>query len=976
MATAPRMLGRDAELGLIGDAAERARAGTPTCVLVDGGAGIGKSRLVAEALATHRDTGEADDIVAIGHGIELTGGELPYGTAAEALRTLVRGLGANVVSASAGPYANDLASICPSLGKRPKREVDRLRLLPGFAATIEALGDDRLMWLVIEDLHWVDASTRDLLSYLLRAVQPCRLLTLLTVRTRDPAVDNETRQVVDALTRLPGTSHITLPPLTHAETQEVVQSLTGGAEPNALAERIADLAQGNPLLAEQLVAAGLAATGPLPDTATQPMITRIRRLHPATLQVVRIASLADGHLTARVLREACQPALEPHQVDSAIDGAVTVNVLRHDPASDALTFTHALLRQAAESTLTNSERLRIHRTWAGLLSQPKHHGGDRLLQIAAAHHWARTDDDLAAIDSALAAAKHADWLGGPLEAATLLRGVLARWDRVPDAEARAGRTRDAVLGEAILNYAYAGHLHDAVEVLGAEIARADPENPLRLLFLRVTRAEYVWSMEGLTSGDQTLLDAGVARMDEIDGAEPTMLLFYTLRALGWHLQYRDPDQSFELHARASRVLAELGYGRGAPTGAHINHLRCRGQFEEALSILEEARPFATRVLHQATIECDIGTLHLGLGNLGTAVICFEGALAHFPQPRIAPGWCAYASVWAATAYHDTGDWDRAVAVLDGAAALEFDDAENRAWVLVHRALLDARRGDTERALRIAAEVRPMYESQVGSQFGSLLDVDRDLCQLDAEIAVIGGDLLAARSRLSPTFDIPGLHAYGDGWPALALVVGVEADLGETGSQADDRRAHLRSVAHQLPRNGPCWATYHRQVLADLERAAGAVDPSAWVAVAEAWRAIEHAPNLGWALLRLAGAYADTGGKDAAEEPLTEAWTIAQRLGARPLRDKIVDLARRTHTTMGVADKPAASGPLTRLTDRELEVLRHVVAGESNDEIAHALYISPRTASVHVSRILAKLEVSSRAKAAALGYEHGLFADVP
>ena len=237
-----------------------------------------------------------------------------------------------------------------------------------------------------------------------------------------------------------------------------MQSLTGAAGPDDLTARIADLAQGNPLLAEQLVAAGLAATGPVPDAAAQPMIARIRRLDPATLQVVQVASLADGHLTARLLREACQPALEPHQVDSAIDSAVTaVNVLRHDPASDALTFTHALLRQAAESTMTRTERLRAHRTWAGLLSQPRHHGGDRLLQIAAAHHLARTDNDVEAFDAALAAAKHADWLGGPLEAATLLRGALARWDRVPDAEARAGRSRDAVLGEAILNYDYAGH---------------------------------------------------------------------------------------------------------------------------------------------------------------------------------------------------------------------------------------------------------------------------------------------------------------------------------------------------------------------------------------------------------------------------------------------------------------------------------------------------------------------------------------
>ena len=509
--------------------------------------------------------------------------------------------------------------------------------------------------------------------------------------------------------------------------------------------------------------------------------------------------------------------------------------------------------------MTRSERLRTHRTWAGLLSQPRHHGGDRLLQIAAAHHLARTDNDVEAFDAALAAAKHADWLGGPLEAATLLRDALARWDRVPDAEVRAGRSRDAVLGEAILKYDYAGHLNDVVELLDAEIARGDPDSPLRLLFMRVTRTEFVWSIEGLSAGDESLLEAGVARINEIRDAEPTLLLFNTLRALGWHLRYRDPDQSLELHARASRVVADLGHGRGAPTGAHIDHLRSRGRFDEALSLLEDARPYATKVLHQATIECDIGILHHDLGHLGTAATCFESALAHFPEPQIAPGWCAYTSVCAAAVYLDTGDWDRADATLDGAAALEFDDSENRAWVLVHRAKLAARRGDTERALRIADEVRPLYTSQ----YGSLLDVDRHLQQLDAEVAIIGGDLVSARAHVAPTLDVPGLHAYGDGWPAAALAAGVEGELHETGPPAAGRRELLRSIADELPRNGDYWSTYHRQVLADLERAVGADDPSGWAEIADAWRAIAHAPNLGWALLRLAAAHAHAGSRDAA-----------------------------------------------------------------------------------------------------------------
>ena len=88
----------------------------------------------------------------------------------------------------------------------------------------------------------------------------------------------------------------------------------------------------------------------------------------------------------------------------------------------------------------------------------------------------------------------------------------------------------------------------------------------------------------------------------------------------------------------------------------------------------------------------------------------------------------------------------------------------------------------------------------------------------------------------------------------------------------------------------------------------------------------------------------------------------------------MDLARRAHVVLRTGEPvegPGVSALLSRLTQRELEVLRHVAQGANNDEIAAALFISPRTASVHVSRILGKLEVSSRAKAAAIAYQEGL-----
>ena len=131
MATWARLVGRDAELDRLGAAVARARGGTPTCVVIEGDAGIGKTRLLNEALTTFR---EQKDCVAIGHGVELAGGELPYGTITETLRTLTRDTGAEVVQAAAGTYAAQLAALYPLLSDTPAAQpgtsVDRMQLLP------------------------------------------------------------------------------------------------------------------------------------------------------------------------------------------------------------------------------------------------------------------------------------------------------------------------------------------------------------------------------------------------------------------------------------------------------------------------------------------------------------------------------------------------------------------------------------------------------------------------------------------------------------------------------------------------------------------------------------------------------------------------------------------------------------------------------------------------------------------------------
>jgi DNA-binding CsgD family transcriptional regulator len=154
--------------------------------------------------------------------------------------------------------------------------------------------------------------------------------------------------------------------------------------------------------------------------------------------------------------------------------------------------------------------------------------------------------------------------------------------------------------------------------------------------------------------------------------------------------------------------------------------------------------------------------------------------------------------------------------------------------------------------------------------------------------------------------------------------------------------------------------------------------AAWDEVAMAWDGLGETYPLGEVLLHAAEAALACGDRDGAAERLQRAAPLAAALGARPLGEQIAILARRARIRLGGGDGAGAAVPgddgtgELGLTERELEVLRLVAEGRSNREIAGELFISPKTASVHVSNILGKLGVASRGEAAARAHSLRLF----
>jgi DNA-binding CsgD family transcriptional regulator len=389
-------------------------------------------------------------------------------------------------------------------------------------------------------------------------------------------------------------------------------------------------------------------------------------------------------------------------------------------------------------------------------------------------------------------------------------------------------------------------------------------------------------------------------------------------------------------------------------------------------------PVVTYVTELVYLETHIGVLLSQAGRLRDALVTLDRAASRLVDPHLAPHSWEWATLSLCDVLLAVGEWDRAEAELARIREFSVDNP----WLFLGLALstgtLACWRGDLDTA-RFWAKAAHDGMPPDGQSYGlwGLVMVS----WLEAEIHVARGDHAAAREILSPLWQTPGVKLVDDLWHPLLLASRVEADLASRPDRSPDESlnhcAVIQSAADQMPRVGALGAAWYGHLQAELAGAASRDSAAEWEGVSDAWRTLGHPHNRGWALLRLAATSVRDDDRARAVESLSEALRIAEELHAVPLRDAAFDLARRGRLQLDITPsetQPRGTLRLRRLTARELEVLRLVAQGMSNEEVAQTLFISPKTASVHVSRILTKLGVTSRMKATALAYEEGLFSD--
>jgi predicted ATPase len=447
----PRFVGRAEELARLDELLARAAGGEPLVALVGGEAGVGKTRLAEQLAAAARERGVR---VLRGGCVPLGEDGLPFAPIIQALRGLVEELDPAELVTVAGPTREELARLLPDLAWRLDGQaaagvaaagVGQGRLFDGLLGVVERLAAIVPLLLVMEDLHWADRSTRDLVAFLAGFLRTGRVLLLLTFRSDELYRLHPLRGLLGELARNRRVQRLELPRLTRAELAEQLAGLLGADLPARLVDDVYARCEGNPFFAEELVLAG-DGTGPggLPPSLQEVLLARVVRLGPAAQQVVRVAAAAGPGVAQPLL--AAVTGMDEAQLLDGLREAVDQQLLLPCPGGEGYVFRHALVAEAVYGELLPGERVRLHTALASALEAGVESASGPATRTARlAHHWAAAGDQPRALAASLEAAATAEQVYGFAEAQLQLERALSLWGQVVDAEARAGADRMSLL---------------------------------------------------------------------------------------------------------------------------------------------------------------------------------------------------------------------------------------------------------------------------------------------------------------------------------------------------------------------------------------------------------------------------------------------------------------------------------------------------------------------------------------------------
>ena len=966
------LIGRTRELALLCDTLTAARTGSVLAV-VTGEAGVGKSRLVTEALATPQMQGAW---IIRGECIASSRDAIPLAPVLEGLRTLA----ARVTD---GPSRRRLEALVRG---GPDTVTTPRSLVAAVLDAIVAAAEGRRVLLVVDDLQWADGATIGLVEHVARNVPGTRVTGIATLRS-GPDVPQAVDRLTAELARRRQVRFIDVQPLDAEAVREMVEAAWGPDVSDDVVQRILELSGGIPFHLESIFFHGDRTARTLPKDLRLITANDVNSLTKDAGHVLDVLATITEPAERALLAAAA--GVHGERLERALDDLEAAHLAVR--TEGRWMVRHALITEVVAAGHSRAHRRRIHAALAGPLRAEAGASADAAsaaeLFALGALHAAAADDDGAALRDHLAAA-NAGLASGQAElAARQARQALRLARRHPDTLAGSGWRLDAIERMAARALSAAGEAGEALRLLGsaADDTDRDADSLARSLLLRNVILGQVGDVDTAARLTAEMLDSNVAeglssvarcrllnvlascRGLQGRGSESLQL---ARQALAIARRERSDDDLAEARSNVAMGLLLLGDHQAAAAEARRawRLIRAGGAIVDELA----ARPDDCSRIYAIV---NIADLHVDAGAYASALEIADTVMARLQCARSMSRECRLMASAAVDALTRTGRWAEAVLLIR--AALRGAEPNLEALFHAYHARVLAASG---RFRQSRAELeRARHRLGLGNDPWVMLEV----AACAAEAWMWEGDIARVRSAARS-----GILAPGEAWTLYA--VGLELHAlrlaAESGAEPGRRRRATAHAASRLTRAieaaeaavERCAQPHMRGLRptlidwcrAEVARLEGHDDAAAWVELAEGWRRIGRPLDEAYALFRSAGALPPGDEGDAADA-LLRAHRLCHRLSARPLAWRIeregarLGLELSGRRRLDGPDPAAVEQVLLGLTDRERQVAELIAKGASNRDIARELVITEKTASIHVSNIIGKLGVQRRGEVAAL-----------
>lgn len=971
-------IGRESELRHVRHALQAANSGEPQFVVIGGGAGIGKSRLVNHALQAYEH--RASTLLFRTPCIDARESPLSFAPIVTLLKQFDRLMDDITRNELVAPVRQQLSELIPAITptRVNQQSATRSQLFESITTLLEKVSQKGLVAIVVEDLHWADRSTLDLLLFAAATAANARLAVFMTYRDDEPIADDFVIYLAQ-LQRNINVTRIHLPEMkSHELTQHIYDVADGLLDPDFVSA-VCKRSRGNPFYAEEMIKAAVAGDNTVPQTLRDMLLARTSGIDENTRIVLQALSVGGQSVDTDSLA-AVLSSLNIQNPYDVIRRTIDTGLVDYHSSSETVCYRHALLGELMYSELLPGERRNLHKEWATALSASRDTTPADL-----ARHYVQSKQAAEAVVTSLKAANAAEQSAGFAEAAIHFDNALSMWDEAQATGAKSGLTRADVLRRSANAHHLAGNNDAAIDRAHLSLDEVDVEDlPLAMVDLGCYMHAAGRSVDALDVHSRA-----VKQSEDLSNPHKAKVMLahaQSLSAMAFHRDAVETAQQAIQHSLESDVEFES-------TAANLmgHDLVVLGSEAEGLSYLRKALELA-KASNDASNIADAyktlaSTLAGPLNRLQEALDVAKEGIECVNELGLDRHWgVSLRSVLLDTLFR-MGRWSEADDIITqafrkgprGAAAIELHLARAKLalgsgdFALANEDL-DATADLTARAVEVRYNV-PLATLRAGhalwhhnfEEAASHIDKGLEFVQDSDDVWFVGPLLWhGIRAHAGRALQVRSSGNESQELNAITRATQFYEDLQER-AKATDAHGALASML----------SAYEWLGQGEISRVSNPTDAEPWRHVASIWKELGHPYPMAYAQYRLAEALSLARRRtNETTTALCEAFATAEKMEALPLRLEIEALAQRTGIDVfkAMTDNPdvvdvresielAPGTPA--LTRRELQVLDLVAAGKGNRAIADDLFISEKTASVHVSNIMTKLGASSRGEVAAM-----------